>query len=55
MNGVMMTVISGSTHPQGPGAAMCDGSVRSLAKKQDRLTWYALITRTDGEVVTFDE
>jgi hypothetical protein len=55
MNGVMMTVISGSTHAQGPGAAMCDGSVRSLAKKQDRLTWYALITRAGGQVVTFDE
>ena len=55
MNGVMMTVISGSTHAQGPGAAMCDGSVRTLTKKQDRLTWYALITRAGNEVVKFDK
>jgi hypothetical protein len=48
-------VYSGSTHAKGPGAAMCDGSVRSLTKKQDRLTWYALITRAGNEVVTFDK
>ncbi len=48
-------VYGGSTHGQGPGAVMCDGSVRTLSPKQDRPIWYALITRAGGEVVTFDK
>ena len=48
-------VYSGSTHAQGPNVAMCDGSVRSLAPKLDKATWYALITRAGGEVVKLDE
>jgi len=48
-------VFSGSTHADGPSAAMCDGSVRRLPANQDRMLWYALITRNGGEVVKFDE
>ena len=48
-------VYTGSTHEQGPKVAMCDGSVRTLSPKQDRLLWYALITRAGGEVVKFEE
>jgi type II secretory pathway pseudopilin PulG len=48
-------VYTGSTHETGPYAAMCDGSVRFLSPKKDRLTWYALITRAGGEVVNFDQ
>jgi prepilin-type N-terminal cleavage/methylation domain-containing protein len=48
-------VYSGSTHEEGPNAAMCDGSVRHLSPKQDRQTWYSLITRAGGEVVKFAE
>jgi type II secretory pathway pseudopilin PulG len=48
-------VYTGSTHFQGPNAALCDGSVRSLPAKRGRNFWYALITRAGGEVVKFDE
>jgi prepilin-type N-terminal cleavage/methylation domain-containing protein/prepilin-type processing-associated H-X9-DG protein len=48
-------VYGGSTHAQGPNVAMCDGSVRTLAPKQDRQIWYALITRAGGEVVKFEK
>ena len=48
-------VYSGSTHAQGPNIAMCDGSVRTISPKQDKATWYALITRAGGEVVKFDQ
>jgi prepilin-type processing-associated H-X9-DG protein len=48
-------VYSGSTHPEGPNAAMCDGSVRHLPPKQNRVLWYALITRNGGERVKFDD
>jgi len=48
-------VFSGSTHTDGPAALLCDGSVRRLPVRQDRMVWYALITRAGGEVVTFDE
>jgi prepilin-type processing-associated H-X9-DG protein len=47
-------VYSGSTHPDGPNALMCDGSVRRLGARQDRMLWYALITRAGSEVVTLD-
>ena len=48
-------VYSGSTHKEGPNAAMCDGSVRTLSPKEDRKIWYALITRAGGEVVKSKE
>jgi hypothetical protein len=48
-------VYSGSSHVQGPNAVFCDGSVRSLSPKQDRATWYALITRAGGEPVKLDK
>jgi prepilin-type N-terminal cleavage/methylation domain-containing protein len=48
-------VYTGSTHVQGPNAVFCDGSVRSLSPKQDRMAWYALITRAGGELVKFRE
>jgi type II secretory pathway pseudopilin PulG len=48
-------VYSGSTHTEGPSALLCDGSVRRLPAKQDRLVWYALITRAGGEVIKFEE
>jgi prepilin-type processing-associated H-X9-DG protein len=48
-------VYSGSTHAEGPNAAFCDGSVRSLPSTQDRRLWYALITRAGGEVVKFEK
>jgi prepilin-type N-terminal cleavage/methylation domain-containing protein len=48
-------VYSGSTHEEGPNAAMCDGSVRHLSPKQARQTWYSLITRAGGEVIKFGE
>ncbi len=48
-------VYSGSTHAQGPNALFCDGAVRSLSPKQDRATWYALITRAGGEAVKLDK
>ena len=48
-------VYSGSTHTEGPSALLCDGSVRRLLAKQDRLVWYALITRAGGETIKFEE
>jgi prepilin-type processing-associated H-X9-DG protein len=48
-------VYSGSTHPGGPNALMCDGSVRPLRPKQDRALWFALITRAGGEAVKFEK
>ena len=48
-------VYSGSTHAQGTNALFCDGAVRSLSPKQDRATWYALITRAGGEAVKLDK
>jgi prepilin-type N-terminal cleavage/methylation domain-containing protein/prepilin-type processing-associated H-X9-DG protein len=48
-------VYSGATHAEGPNAVFCDGSVRALSPKQDRSIWYALITRSGGEVVKFDK
>ena len=48
-------VFTGSTHADGPTALLCDGSVRGLPARQDRMLWYALITRAGGEVVKFDE
>jgi prepilin-type processing-associated H-X9-DG protein len=48
-------VYTGSTHPEGPNALMCDGSVRPLRAKQERALWYALITRAGGEVVKFEK
>jgi prepilin-type N-terminal cleavage/methylation domain-containing protein len=47
-------VYSGSTHAQGPNVLLCDGSVKAFTPKQDKATWYALITRAGGEVVKFD-
>jgi prepilin-type N-terminal cleavage/methylation domain-containing protein/prepilin-type processing-associated H-X9-DG protein len=48
-------VYTGSPHAQGPNAAMCDGSVRALSRKQAGMTWYALITRAGGDDAKFDE
>ena len=47
-------VYSGSTHADGPNIAMCDGSVRTLSPKQNKVIWYALITRAGGEIIKFD-
>ncbi len=48
-------VYTGSPHEEGPNAAFCDGSVRSLSPKMDKKLWYALITRAGGEVVRFEQ
>ena len=48
-------VYTGSPHADGPHAAFCDGSVRSLPAKQDKKIWYRLITRAGGEVVRFTD
>jgi type II secretory pathway pseudopilin PulG len=48
-------VFTGSNHPDGPNALLCDGSVRPLAARQERSIWYAQITRAGGEIVKFDE
>ena len=48
-------VYTGSPHEEGPNAAFCDGSVRSLSPKMDKKLWYALITRAGGETVRFEQ
>ncbi len=48
-------VYTGSTHEEGPNAALCDGSVRSMSAKMDKKVWYAMITRAGGEVVQLDD
>ncbi len=48
-------VYSGSPHADGPTALLCDGSVRRLPARQDRILWYALLTRAGGEVIKFED
>lgn len=48
-------VYSGSMHADGPNAALCDGSVRSLPARQSPRIWYRLITRAGGEDVRFTD
>jgi prepilin-type processing-associated H-X9-DG protein len=48
-------VYSGSPHADGPNAAFCDGSVRTLPARQDKKIWYRLITRAGGEPVRFND
>jgi prepilin-type N-terminal cleavage/methylation domain-containing protein/prepilin-type processing-associated H-X9-DG protein len=48
-------VYTGSTHADGPNAAFCDGSVRTLPARQDKKIWYRFITRAGGEVVRFND
>ena len=48
-------VYSGSPHVDGPTALLCDGSVRRLPAQQDRMVWYALLTRAGGEVIKFED
>ena len=54
-DGLARKVYSGSTHPEGPNALMCDGSVRPLRPRQNRALWFALITRAGGETVKFEK
>jgi Protein of unknown function (DUF1559)/WD40-like Beta Propeller Repeat len=44
-------VYSGSVHPEGVHALLCDGSVRRLEPPINQAVWYALITRAGGEVI----
>jgi type II secretory pathway pseudopilin PulG len=48
-------VYPGSPHADGPTALFCDASVRRLPARQNVAVWYALITRSGGEVVKFEE
>jgi prepilin-type processing-associated H-X9-DG protein len=40
-----------SLHPGGANALLCDGSVRSLREGMDLFVFYALVSRSEGEVV----
>jgi prepilin-type processing-associated H-X9-DG protein len=44
-------VFTGSLHPGGVNAAFCDGSVKFLKPTVDQKTWYALTTRSMGEII----
>ena len=48
-------VYTGSPHPDGPHALLCDASVRTLPTRQDKKIWYRLITRAGGEAVRFND
>ncbi len=40
-----------SFHPGGANVLLCDGSVRSVRESIDLFVFYALVTRSEGEVV----
>ena len=45
---------SGSSHPGGVNALFADGSVRFIKNSISQLTWFALGTRANGEVISAD-
>jgi prepilin-type processing-associated H-X9-DG protein len=46
-------VFTSSLHPGGINVAFCDGSVKLLKSAVDQKTWYAVTTRSMGEVIPF--
>ena len=53
MNGCLLT--ASSHHPGGVNAAFCDGSVKFVKSTVNYLTWMAVGTIANGEVVSADQ
>ena len=53
MNGAW-SLSAGSAHPGGANTLMADGSVRFVKSTVNRMTWWALGTRNDHEIVSAD-
>jgi prepilin-type processing-associated H-X9-DG protein len=48
------TVPATSAHPGGVNTSFADGSVRFVKNSIGRLTWWALSTKANGEVISSD-
>jgi len=49
------TVPATSTHPGGVNVSMADGSCRFVKNSISRLTWWAISTKANGEIVSSDQ